>query len=297
MAKLLQSERFFRLYRFLPQRWLNRGAGALARLSRPRWLVRATIDAWIARRGIAMQDFEARDWPSVEAWFLRRLLPGARPVGAGIVAPADGILVGAGEVSGRTILQVKGRPLTLAALVNGSAARSSPRRAGGPRYDLDLSGYEGGRYATIFLTPNGYHYVHAPFAARLVGAKWLPGRYFPQNPAALQHIDAIYARNERLVLRLRLQEDDPRQEALLVLVGASLIGGIELRGVSRQAWAREGAPLPLDRFVNKGEELGHFTFGSTVVLVLPRGYAGPSLPAVGSDVRLGETLMHRTVGR
>ena len=87
---------------------------------------------------------------------------------------------------------------------------------------------------------------------------WIPGRFFPQNEDALRHIPRIYERNERAVLRLLCGG----RELLLVLVGASLVGGIHLRGVPRPAWARRD-PVSLDRRLDRGEELAHFTFGST----------------------------------
>jgi phosphatidylserine decarboxylase len=279
---LLTHPLFFRLYRYAPQRWLNRMMGLIGRARWPRPLLRAMIARWVARAGIAMDDVVTEDWPTLERWFLRRLVPGARPLGEGIVAPADGVLVAAGAVDGGTLLQIKGSPYSLDALINGgSGATTEP---------LSLAPYEGGRFATIFLTPNGYHYVHTPLAAQLEDVRWHGGRFYPQNPSALRHIEGIYPRNERAVLRLRT---DDGQQALLVLVGASLIGGIELTGLERDHWAERPEAVTLGRSVARGEELGWFTFGSTVVLVLPRTLSeglSSIVPAVGAELALGQTL-------
>jgi phosphatidylserine decarboxylase len=117
-------------------------------------------------------------------------------------------------------------------------------------------------------------------------ARWIPGRHFPQNEQALQHIDRVHERNERLVLRCHTSAGS---ELLLVMVGASVIGGITLKGVPRSSWTRP-TPAVLALHRARGEEIGHFTFGSTVVVALPR-QCGPLLPAVGDDLRMGQTLV------
>jgi phosphatidylserine decarboxylase len=267
---LHRSAGFLAAYRFLPHRLINRAAGRLARARRPRWLVEAAIRAWVARERIDLADFAPARWDTVEEFFLRRLRPGARPLGPGLVSPVDGTVVASGEVTAGARLVVKGRTMSLARLLGEATPEA----------------WLGGRYLSLFLSPRGYHYVHMPADGELASCRWIAGRYFPQNEDALAHLDAVYERNERAVLHLRL---DGGGGMALVMVGASLIGGIHLAGAERARWARPGTtPLGLDRA--RGEELGHFTFGSTVVLVLPPGLAGAPRHAVGASVRMGETL-------
>lgn len=261
--RLHRSPAFLRLYRFLPHGALNRAMGAIGAARAPRFVVDYVIRRWVEREGIELRDFEDGPWDTLEQFFLRGLRPGARPIGEGLIAPADGIVVGAGDCDAGTILQVKGKPISLSRLVRGG----------------DLSSYV--RYVTIFLTPRGYHHVHAPIDGELHDVRWIPGRYFPQNQDALQIIDAIYERNERAVLRLG--------ELLLVMVGASLIGGIHLRDLPREQWVRS-EPTAIGVPKKKGEPLGHFTFGSTVVMLLPDSARGP-VPAIGSEVRMGSALL------
>jgi len=185
--------------------------------------------------------------------------------------------VGAGRIERDTILQVKGVPLSVDRLVHG-ASPTSPR--------WDLARYEGGAYVTTFLSPRGYHYVHAPMRARVNDVRWIAGRFFPQNEDALHHIPRIYERNERATLRLTVNE----HEIMMVMVGASVIGGIELRDLPRRTWVGP-RPFGIDRAVNEGEELGHFRFGSTVVLLLPKELVNAALPEIGSDVKMGQTLL------
>ena len=271
--RLHRTRTFLRLYRYFPHRLLGRLARRLATATRPRWAVHRAIDRWISAAGIRTDEFQPGPFPSIEAFFLRRLRPGARVIAHGVVAPADGIVVGAGPISDNTILQIKGIPLDLRRLVTGR----------GPA--LDLRPYEGGRYLTTFLTPHGYHHVHMPMACTVVDLHWVPGRAFPQNQDALQHIPRIYERNERVSLRCRTADD---HEFILVLVGASLIGGIHLVGLEQRDWSRPG-PTPWGARFDRGAELGHFTFGSTVVLLVPPALAGPP-PATGTHLRMGERL-------
>jgi phosphatidylserine decarboxylase len=265
---------FLRGYRFLPHRILNRGVAQITAAKRPRWLVDRAIELWTRVEQIELDDFEARRFDSLDDFFLRRLRDGARPLGSGFVAPADGKLVAYGEIAPDRPLIVKAQRLSLERLVNAG------------HYDLDLAKYAGGRYAVIFLTPRGYHRVHMPVDGELIDVRWIAGRYFPQNEDALEHIPRIYERNERAVLRCR---SETGTEFLLVLVGASLIGGIHLEGIARRDWART-RPVPLGFRVSLGDELGHFAFGSTVVALLPRGFAEPDPLGVASEIRMGETL-------
>ena len=270
-------------YRFLPHRLLNGAAGWLARRRRPAALVQAIIRRWATRDAIPLDEFEPGPWASVHDFFLRRLRRGARPLGSGIVAPVDGVVVAAGRLDGGT-LTVKGQRLRLAELLVGRAAAAP-----------ELAALAGGRYVALFLSPDGYHRVHMPADGELVAARWLPGRFFPQNLDALAVHGDVYCRNERVALRLRLRlgAGPAVADAWLVLVGASLVGGIELEGVARAAWARAGVtPLGLD--LHAGDELGHFELGSTVVVLLPPTIDAAPRHALGDRVRMGEALF--TIG-
>jgi phosphatidylserine decarboxylase len=274
MKSLHRTEPFFRIYGALPHGLINRAGLSVAEATRPKWLVDAAIRAWIARAGIDMSHFEDRAYVSLQDFFLRRLRPGARPTCEGIVSPVDGALVGAGAIDLTRPLRVKGQQISVERLVNGGI------------HSVPLAAYQGGAFATLFLSPEGYHRVHMPIDAEIVDCRWIPGRYFPQNEDALWHIGAIYERNERAVLRCRL---DSGQEFLMVLVGASLIGGIHLEGIPRRSWVG-AAPVALRRRAAKGREVGHFAFGSTVVMLLPPGLAGRLLFPLGASVPMGSTL-------
>jgi phosphatidylserine decarboxylase len=267
---------FLKSYGLLPHRLLNRSLAWLTGRTRPAWAVEAAISTWSRLADIQLGDFEQRRYASVDDFFLRRLAPGARPLGDGFVSPADGLLIASGVISGEARLPVKGRLLSIDRVVNGR------------RHDVDLSRYQGGLYAVVFLTPRGYHRVHMPVRGVLRAVRFIPGRFFPQNPVALEHIPGVYERNERALLSFTSAEVG---EFLLVMVGASLIGGIHLEAMSRAQWV--GArPVTLNREYQRGDEIGHFAFGSTVVVLLPRGQGATVTPR--DEIEMGQTLFNLT---
>ncbi|MCC6898111.1 MAG: phosphatidylserine decarboxylase [Polyangiaceae bacterium] len=273
MTALHRTEAFLRCYAFLPHRVLNRATALLTSAQRPAWAVDRAIDHWAQRDGIDRSEFEQRRFASLDDFFLRRLAPGARPLEPGFVAPCDGNLIAAGRIDLDRPLVVKQQRLSVDRVVNGGV------------HDLGLSDFEGGTYAVIFLTPRGYHRVHMPVAGTLEAVRWIPGRYFPQNEDALRVVPRVYERNERATLSCR---DARGRPFLMVMVGASLIGGIHLDGVDRRAWVKT-EPHPIGRALGRGDELGHFAFGSTVVVLLPRGYATGVVEQ--PEVRMGQRLL------
>jgi phosphatidylserine decarboxylase len=278
---LLRSAPFLRAYHLFPHRTINRLARRVARARRPRWLIQALMRLWVRRDDIRLDDCVVSDlaqFASLEELFLRRLRPGARPIDpSGIAAPVDGRLLAAGTLQADTCLAVKGHALSFARIVNGRA----------PIDPLPLGAYEGGAYAVLFLSPRGYHRIHAPVSGHLVDVRWLGGRFFPQNEQALAQIPGVYERNERAMVRVRAAGGAP--DLLLVLVGASVVGGIELEGHRRADWVGP-ARFALGHPCERGAEIAHFTFGSTVIVFAPAGTAGALVPAVGTDVRMGQRL-------
>jgi phosphatidylserine decarboxylase len=271
---LLQSRALFRVYPLLPHGWLNRGFAALMRARRPRMLVQAAIRAWIRRARIDMADFEEEPFATVEEFFLRRLRPGARPLQEGLISPVDGRLLATGTITPDGRLLVKGQHLSAARLVHGR------------HHDLPIAPFMGGQYAVIFLSPRGYHRIHMPLSGTITRVQWIPGRFFPQNERALRHLHAVYERNERAVLQVHTPAG---ADLLLVLVGASLVGGIHLSFLPRPSWVGR-APVTCQFALDKGQELGHFSFGSTVVMLLPPNFPCGPLPAPGADLRMGQQI-------
>jgi len=271
-----------RLQGLLPHHALTRSAGWLSRCRLPP-LKNAMIRAFAWRYGVRWQEAAADSphaYPSFNAFFTRALQPGARPVAAGadtIVCPCDGRISMTGSIQSGSLLQAKGRSYSLAALLADDCAPV----------------YAGGHFVTIYLAPGDYHRVHAPLAATLQSIVHVPGRLFPVGAASARHIPGLFARNERLVLRLT---DARGRPAALVLVGALLAGGLEsvftgaiahrARGdIRRYTVAAPSAPI------QPGDELGRFNFGSTVILVTAASHVVfvSALPP-GTPVRMGQAL-------
>jgi phosphatidylserine decarboxylase len=233
-------------------------------------------------------------YPSFGDFFARRLRHGAREVDRSplaIISPCDGMLAARGTAARGSLVQAKGRLYQLAELLadEGLAAALT-----------------GGPYATIYLSPRDYHRVHAPADARVVGYDYLPGALWPVNPRVAARRDGLFARNERVVIRMHAGGLGP---IALVMVGASGVGNIRLApalcspgssaapalGADSAAWraAREARRVELaDVTVSRGDELAAFRLGSTVVLVFEAGrveLAGE----LGQVVRFGQSIGRR----
>jgi phosphatidylserine decarboxylase len=231
-------------------------------------------------------------YPSLGDFFARRLRHGARavdPAPGAIISPCDGVVAARGTADAGTLVQAKGRLYQLAELVADGALAA--RLTGGP-------------YATIYLSPRDYHRVHAPVDAQILGYDYLPGALWPVNPRVAARRNGLLARNERVVIRMNA---GALGRVALVMVGASGVGNIRLAPalgggvgplVESASWraAREPRRVELSGVsVARGDELGAFRLGSTVVLVFePRSVelAGQ----VGDALRFGQRLGLRTDG-
>lgn len=221
------------------------------------------------------------DFATFNEFFIRELKDDARPIDAdehSIVSPVDGTVSQAGQLRGDAILQAKGIEYSLDDLL---ATNLDDARA-----------YTAGRFATIYLAPYNYHRVHAPLAGTLISASYVPGDLFSVNAATAANISGLFRRNERLVLNFETQ----RGPAAVILVGALNVGSIST------AWSGEIRPRsagvvetidlgPAPVFVNKGDLLGWFNMGSTVILLLPDGNCEWSDHVVaGATVRMGAPI-------
>jgi phosphatidylserine decarboxylase len=254
---------------------LSRCAGWLADRRVPRALRGPLYRSYARWYGVDLSELRIAldEHPSFAAFFVRRLREGARAFASDpelLPAPCDGTLQAAGEIAEDSLLQAKGRPYSVRALLAGAGAGAA---------------LDGGFAWTIYLSPRDYHRVHAPFAGALADVRWVPGSRHSVAPRVLERRDVL-ARNERAVLTLATA-DGPH---FLVLVGAFNVGRIRVVGVERR---RDGAIDP-PRAVARGDELARFELGSTVVLIAPRGSFRPIAgPEPGARVRMGEPLGRR----
>ena len=190
-------------------------------------------------------------YPSLSAFFVRRLRDGARPLDAdpqALLSPCDGTLQSLDRIDDGTLLQAKGRSYPLAELLAGAGD------------DVDL---DGATAWTIYLGPRDYHRVHSPIDGELSEVRWIAGARYSVHPRVLSKRARVLSVNERAVLRL----ETPGGPWFLVMVGAMNVGRIRVVGVEQGATPER--PLSFRR----GDELARFEMGSTVVLVAPRGLA------------------------
>jgi phosphatidylserine decarboxylase len=261
----------------IPRLAVTRAMGWYSRIRSP-WLTRASIAVWRCFTDLDLSDAKPARFDSLHAVFTRELQPGARPIDPdprALVSPCDAIVGACGAVNGLQVLQAKGFPYTLDRLF-GSAAGAAPWRDGS--------------YVTLRLTSSMYHRFHAPLDARIEHVTHIRGDAWNVNPSALARVPALYCLNERAVIRLRL----PDGRALaLVPVGAILVASIRLHAPPLHLHQRyRGADeIACDVSLRKGQEMGWFEHGSTIVLFAPPGFTLRPQVSSGQRVRMGEALM------
>ena len=282
MEKLRSPTIVITLLRILPRVFLSRLFGRITRIERPRCFARASIRAFHA--GFPKIDLsEARrtvrgDYASLQDFFTREIRPETRPLADTLlVAPSDGAFGQWGGICQGTVLQAKGIPYDVADFLQDPVLAKS---------------LEGGAFCTIYLAPWNYHRVHHAVAGELVGARHIPGDLWPVNKGAVQGIPGVFVKNERSSVSVRT----PQGMAVAVMVGAYNVGSIRLTCNRELGFSRTGAWTPLDGpvAVAKGDELGIFELGSTVVLLLDKqlaqACAGATVPVTDEPVRMGRAL-------
>lgn len=270
---------------FLPQRGLTRLTHAVTRVRTP-WFKDALIRLFIRHFRVNLAEAlepNAGAYPHFNAFFTRALKPGARPIAPGdrvICCPVDGAVSQIGVADVDTLVQAKGRTFSLTALL-GDAERAKP--------------FQGGAFATLYLSPRDYHRIHLPLTGRLREMVHIPGKLFSVSPLTARMVDGLFARNERVVT----QFDTSAGPMALVLVGAINVASIET------VWAGAITP-PLGKTIRrwdyppsgdgtvrleKGAEMGRFNMGSTVIVLFGPGQVRwEAQIKPGATVRMGQRL-------
>ncbi|MBA3595340.1 MAG: archaetidylserine decarboxylase [Pseudomonadota bacterium] len=242
----------------------------------------AIIRWFVGKYGVNMAEADNPDiasYASFNDFFTRALKPGARPLAAAdLICPVDGAISQFGAIEGDQIFQAKGHHYSTTALVGG---------------DRELAArFDGGSFATIYLSPRDYHRIHMPADGRLARMIYVPGELFSVNPATARGVPGLFARNERVVCVF----ESAQGPFVLVLVGATIVGSMATvwhglvnppRTREVRDWRYEAQQVVL----RQGEEMGRFLLGSTVVLLFPKGPCRFSTAwAPGAPVRLGEAM-------
>jgi phosphatidylserine decarboxylase len=267
----------------VPQHLLSRCTGALAELRHPVWLKNWLIRHFIRLFAVDMTEAAEPDYTRYACFndfFTRPLRAGARQLAsAAVLCPADGAISQLGAIEGGLLFQAKGRYFSAEDLLGGDTARAAL--------------FNGGQFATIYLSPKDYHRVHMPVTGRLTATCYIPGQLFSVNGVTADNVDRLFARNERLVCYF----ETGFGPMAMILVGAMVVAGIET------VWSGRVAPPPRHPmtvdYINppetvmlaQGAEMGRFMLGSTVILLFPQGVMTfDKRYGAGVSTRMGEAL-------
>lgn len=264
----------------LPKKILSATMYRLARIKQPQ-VKNLAIRLFMKATGANLADAarkSIKDYDSLLDFFTRELEPTARPItepdDAGVIAcPVDGRVAHVGDILTDQIFQIKGFTYSLTDLVGADYAEA----------------YTDGQAATIYLAPFDYHRIHMPMNGQLLRAKYLPGALNSVSITLLDKIAGLFAKNERVVMEF---SGDNHQPFLMVLVGAVNVGSIETVMHGEICPNRYDAAIDLDcnkEALKKGEELGRFNLGSTIIFITPKNHHDWQL-AEGKKTRLGETI-------
>ena len=265
----------------LPKKALTAFAGQVAQAPMGA-LTTGIIRRFIRRYGVNMSEAANPDpasYATFNDFFTRALKDDARPLAAAdFICPVDGAISQFGAIERDQIFQAKGHRYSTTALVGGDAELAAQ--------------FEGGSFATLYLSPRDYHRIHMSCDGVLRRMIYVPGELFSVNPTTARGVPGLFARNERVVCVF----DTVHGPLVLTLVGATIVGSMATvwhgvvnppRRPAVHAWRYEGQDVQL----KQGEEMGRFLLGSTVVMLWPRGRIGfhPTW-APGQSIRLGEAM-------
>ena len=279
MRVLRQEDVNFLLTNRIPRRLLTRFMGWFSKIEQP--LVRdASIGLWRLFSDLDLGEARKSEFSSVHDCFTRELKPGARPVDVDpgiVVSPCDAIVGAHGSIAGTELMQIKGFPYRLEELLGSSGL---------------VERHRDGRYVTLRLTASMYHRFHAPHDCRVEQVTYISGDTWNVNPIALERIERLFCRNERAVIETQLATG----EALtLVPVAAILVACIRLHCLNAPLnLAYRGANvLRCAADYRKGEEMGWFEHGSTILMLAPPSWTFAAEVRCGSVIRQGRPLMRR----
>ena len=284
-VKQLKKKAFILLQRLLPQHALMAVVGRIASI-RARTIKDFLITTFVRAYDVDVSA-AAREVPGgfvdFNDFFTRELAPDARPIDAlpdSIVSPVDGTVSEAGRIDGARLLQAKGIDYTLQDLLATDLAEAAL--------------FENGSFATLYLAPYNYHRVHCPLSGELTAARYVPGHLYSVNSTTVELLPRLFTRNERLVCHFRTVAGP----MAVVFVGALNVGSVSTPWTGRIRARKKGVvdELALDGsrtsvHVDKGQMIGWFNMGSTVIVLLPPGSCEwREGLANGTRLRMGEVI-------
>jgi phosphatidylserine decarboxylase len=277
-----QEDLNFLLTNRIPRSALTRFMGWFSKIEQP--LIRdASIATLRLFTDVDLTEAKKAEFRSLHDCFTRELKPGLRPVDpdpAVVVSPSDGIVGAHGEIAGTELFQIKGAPYSLLDLLGDPAL-------------VDV--HRNGRFVTLRLTAGMYHRFHAPHDMTIDQVTSIHGDCWNVNPIALKRVEQLFCKNERAVLRGRLATGE---QLTLVPVAAVLVASIRLHFLDLVLKARPPGPkvFPCNAGAAKGDELGWFEHGSTIIVLTTGGFDFCDNVREGARIRAGQPLLRRAAG-
>jgi phosphatidylserine decarboxylase len=279
---LSQEDLNFLLTNRIPRQALTRFLGWFSKIEQP--LVRdASIGIWKFFSDLDLREAKKQRFSSMHDCFTRELKDGARPVAEDLDAmtsPVDAIIGASGPIEGTRVFQAKGFPYTLEDLL-------------GP--DADVSEWRDGSFVTLRLTSSMYHRFHAPHHCTVDEVRYFSGDTWNVNPIALKRVEKLFCKNERAFIGTRLNGPGPLQgqRVALVPVAAVLVASIRLHFLDVLFHLKYTGPkkIACDASFERGQEMGWFQHGSTVIVLAPKGFVLDAGLEQGSRVRMGQPLL------
>lgn len=278
---MLQEDLNFLLTNRIPRISLTRFMGWWSQIKHP-WVVKSSMAVWGWFSDLDLSDAKQQKFDSLHACFTRELRPGARlvnPDPAWMTSPCDAIVGACGTIVQGQVFQAKGFPYQLQTLLGGSE-----RCAHWPAV------LEGGTFITLRLTSSMYHRFHAPHDVQLEHVTYISGDTWNVNPVALKRVQELFCKNERAVLHLQSAQGLP---FLMVPVAAVLVASMRFHAVDVLLNLRYKGPndMPCDAAYAKGQEMGWFEHGSTILVFVPPGFALADGIVTGERIRMGQALL------
>ena len=280
---LLQEDLNFLLTNRIPRITLTRFMGWWSQIQNP-WVAKASIAVWRLFTDLDLSEARQKEFVSLHACFTRELKPGARPVDPDVsvlTSPCDAIIGACGDIRQGLVFQAKGFPYSLPSLLGDSLM--------GHKWPALL---EGGKFVTMRLTSSMYHRFHAPMDAQLEHVTYISGDTWNVNPIALKRVRELFCKNERALLHMKLNDGTPM---LLVPVAAVLVASMRFHALDVLLNLRYKGPneIPCDVHYSKGQEMGWFEHGSTILLFVPPGFEWVHGVGTGQPIRMGQALMKK----
>ncbi len=280
---LKQEDVNFLLTNRLPRRYLTLLMGRISKMEQP-WVRDLSIGLWKFFSDLDLSEAKKQSFKSMHDCFTRELKDGARTIDASpnvLSSPVDAIVGANGAIHDNRVFQAKGFPYSLQELLG---------------TEENLEEWRNGSFVTLRLTSSMYHRLHAPYDCTVEKVRYFSGDTWNVNPIALKRIEKLFCKNERAYIRTRLNGPGPmtNQRIAIIPVAAILVASIRLHFLDVLFHLQYKGEKVIDcqADMNKGQEMGWFEHGSTVILLTPPGFALNEALKEGSHVRMGQALMH-----